>query len=195
MLILASESPRRRELMTLLGLDFTVITSHIVERAPEHDAPDALVRSLALQKAEAVFRMHPNDIVIGADTIVYLDGDILGKPHTPDNAKRFLTRMQGRTHTVYTGVAVLSPDRSDVRHCCTDVTFSPMTEAEIDWYVATGEPLDKAGAYGVQGPGGIFVERIEGNYFNVIGMPLPLLYHMLCDAGVPLAAYANAIPT
>ena len=100
-----------------------------------------------------------------------------------ENAKRYLARMQGRKHTVYTGVAVIADGKPDVRHCCTDVTFSPMTEREIDWYVSTGEPLDKAGAYGVQGPGGIFVERVEGNYFNVIGLPLPMLYKMLIDAG------------
>lgn len=194
MLILASESPRRRELMRLLGLDFTVITSHIVERPPEQAAPDAYVRALALQKAQAVFDLHPNDVVIGADTIVYLDGDILGKPHTPENAKRYLLRMQGRTHTVYTGLAVLAPHRVDVRHCCTEVTFSSMTGDEIDWYVSTGEPLDKAGAYGVQGPGGIFVDHIEGNYFNVIGLPLPLLYKMLTDAGISLSAYASILP-
>ena len=195
MLILASESPRRRELLHMLGLEFTVITSHVIECAPEHAAPDELVRALALQKARAVADTHPNDLVVGADTVVYLDGDILGKPHTPENAKAYLSRMQGRKHTVYTGVAVLSGTYADVRHCCTDVTFAPMSEAEIDWYVSTGEPLDKAGAYGVQGPGGIFVERVEGNYFNVIGMPLPLLYQMLTRAGVPLTAFACAIPT
>ncbi len=183
MLILASESPRRRELLTLMGLDFTVITSNVVEQAPQGATPAAYVEALALQKAQAVAIAYPHDCVIGADTVVYLDGDILGKPHTPENAKRYLSRMQGSTHTVYTGVAVISGGRFDVRHCCTDVTFAPMTEQEINWYVSTGEPLDKAGAYGVQGPGGIFVERVEGNYFNVIGMPLPLLYRMLCDAG------------
>ena len=184
MIILASESPRRRELLTLMGLDFTVITSHVVEQPPHHAAPDEYVKALALQKAQAVANLHPNECVIGADTVVYLDGDILGKPHTPENAKRYLSRMQGRMHTVYTGVAVLCAGKADVRHCCTDVTFCPMSAGEIDRYVATGEPLDKAGAYGVQGPGGVFVERINGNYFNVIGMPLPLLYRMLCDVGV-----------
>lgn len=183
-IILASESPRRKELLTLMGLDFCVITSHVVEQPPRDAAPGDYVEALALQKAQAVSMLHPHDCVIGADTIVYLDGDILGKPHTPENAKRYLGRMQGRTHTVYTGVAVLTSGASDVRHCCTAVTFAPMTAREIDWYVSTGEPLDKAGAYGVQGPGGIFVERIDGNYFNVIGMPLPMLYRMLHDAGV-----------
>ncbi len=183
-IILASESPRRRELLALMGLDFTVVTSNVEETAPEGASAEETVCALALQKAQAVAALHPNDCVIGADTVVELEGDILGKPHTPGNAKRYLLRMQGRRHVVYTGVAVLTGGRADVRCCRTDVTFSPMSEAEIDWYVSTGEPLDKAGAYGVQGPGGVFVERVEGNYFNVMGMPLPLLYRMLKDAGV-----------
>lgn len=183
-IVLASESPRRRELLTLMGLDFSILVSHVEEQPPKHVTPAAYVEALALQKAKAVADTLPNCCVIGADTVVYLDGDILGKPHTPENAKRYLTRMQGRLHTVYTGVAVIAAGNADVRHCRTDVTFAPMTQREIDWYVSTGEPLDKAGAYGVQGPGGMFVEKVEGNYFNVIGMPLPLLYRMLCDAGV-----------
>ncbi len=185
-IILASESPRRRELLTLMGLKFTVLVSNVEEQPPQHVTPAAYVEELALQKARAVADTHPDCCVIAADTIVYLDGDILGKPHTPEIAKQFLTRMQGRTHTVYTGVAVIASGNVDVRHCCTDVTFAPMTQREIQWYVSTGEPLDKAGAYGVQGPGGMFVEKVDGNYFNVIGMPLPLLYKMLTDAGVPV---------
>lgn len=183
-IILASESPRRRELLALMGLDFTVVTSNVEETAPEGASAEETVRALALQKAQAVAALHPDDCVIGADTVVELGGDILGKPHTPENAKRYLLRMQGRRHIVYTGVAVITGGKADVRCCRTDVTFCPMSEAEIDWYVSTGEPLDKAGAYGVQGPGGVFVERVEGNYFNVMGMPLPLLYQMLKNAGV-----------
>ncbi len=183
MIILASSSPRRRELLTLIGLDFIVLPSEADEVQPVGLPPAQYVEALALQKARPVADAHPNDCVIGADTIVWLDGDILGKPHTPEIAARYLARMQGRTHTVYTGVAVLKNGRADVRHCETDVTFRPMTPVEIDAYVATGEPLDKAGAYGVQGPGAVFVERVEGNYFNVIGMPLPTLYDMLVKAG------------
>ncbi len=183
MIILASSSPRRRELLSMIGLQFTIETSGEEEIQPHGLSPADFVKTLALQKAEPVARLHPQDCVIGADTIVYLEGDILGKPHTPERAKTFLTRMQGKSHVVYTGVAVLKNGKSDVRHCETRVTFASMTEREIDDYVATGEPLDKAGAYGVQGPGGIFVERVEGNYFNVIGLPLPLLYKMLVAAG------------
>ena len=183
-IILASQSPRRKDLLSLMGLRFSVVTSNVQETPPAGATPAETVCALARQKAEAVAAMFPKDCVIGADTIVYLDGDILGKPHTPDRAKQFLLRMQGRTHTVYTGVAVIAAGKADVRYATTDVTFAPMSELEIDWYVGTGDPLDKAGAYGVQGPFGVFVERIAGNYFNVIGMPLPLLYRMLLDAGV-----------
>ena len=183
MIILASSSPRRQELMSMIGLNFIIETSGEEEVQPHGLAPAAFVKTLALQKAQPVADRYPNDCVIGADTIVYLEGDILGKPHTPEAAKAYLSRMQGKSHVVFTGVAVLKGGRADVRHCETTVTFAPMTEREIDAYVATGEPLDKAGAYGVQGPGGIFVERVEGNYFNVIGLPLPLLYKMLIYAG------------
>jgi len=183
MIILASSSPRRRELLSMIGLHYVIETSGEEEIQPHGLPPAEFVKTLALQKAQPVADLHPEDCVIGADTIVYLEGDILGKPHTPEVAKAYLTRMQGKQHIVFTGVAVLKNGKSDVRHCETRVTFAPMTQREIEAYVATGEPLDKAGAYGVQGPGGIFVERVEGNYFNVIGLPLPLLYKMLIDAG------------
>ncbi len=183
MIILASSSPRRRELLSMIGLDYVIETSGEEEIQPHGLAPEQFVKTLALQKAQPVAELHPNDCVIGADTIVFLEGDILGKPHTPDVAKAYLARMQGKTHIVYTGLAVVKNGKADVRHCETKVTFVPMSEREIEAYVATGEPLDKAGAYGVQGPGGVFVERVEGNYFNVIGLPLPLLYRMLIDAG------------
>ena len=183
MIILASSSPRRRELLSMIGLNYVIETSGEEEVQPHGLPPAEFVKTLALQKAQPVADLHPGDCVIGADTIVYLEGDILGKPHTPDVAKAYLRRMQGKQHIVFTGVAVLKNGKVDVRHCETTVTFAPMTPREIDAYVATGEPLDKAGAYGVQGPGGIFVERVEGNYFNVIGLPLPMLYNMLIDAG------------
>ena len=183
MIILASSSPRRRELLSMIGLNYVIETSGEEEVQPHGLPPAEFVKTLALQKAQPIADLHPSDCVIGADTIVYLEGDILGKPHTPDVAKAYLSRMQGKQHVVFTGVAVLKNGKVDVRHCETTVTFAPMTPREIDAYVATGEPLDKAGAYGVQGPGGIFVERVEGNYFNVIGLPLPMLYNMLIDAG------------
>ncbi len=183
-IVLASQSPRRRELMTLMGLNYEAVVSEVEETVPENAEPGALVERLALEKAQAVFEQHSDACVIGADTIVYIDGEILGKPLDDADAANILKRLQGRSHTVYTGVAVLAPGRTDVRHDEARVTFAPMTDAEIAWYIVTGEPRDKAGAYGIQGPGGMFVERVEGNYFTVIGMPLPLLYRMLREAGV-----------
>ena len=182
-LILASGSPRRQELLKQMGLRFTVQVCHEPEMMPENTSPEEVVSALALQKARAVQRAHPQDCIIGADTIVYLNGEILGKPGNTEIAHDYLQKLQGNQHRVYTGVAVLTPVCTNVQVCVTEVTFSPMTGAEIDWYVKTGEPMDKAGAYGVQGPGGVFVSQIHGNYFNVMGMPIPLLYEMLDDAG------------
>ena len=183
-IILASESPRRRELLMLMGLPFTVDPSHEEEDPPRHETVAENVMALALQKAHAVLPRHPGACVIGADTVVDLDGLVLGKPHTPENAKAYLTRMRGRTHTVYTGLAVITPRGVRTAYETTLVTFAPLSDAEIDWYVSTGEPLDKAGAYGIQGPACAFVSRIEGDYFNVIGMPVRLLYTLLREEGV-----------
>ena len=183
-MILASGSPRRHELLKQMGLRFTVQVCHEPEIVPEGATPEEAVTALALQKATAIQRDNPDACIIGADTVVCLDGEILGKPEDAEMARAHLRKLQGRQHQVYTGVAVLTPTRQDVRVCVTDVTFSTMTEDEISWYVDTGEPMDKAGAYGVQGPGGMFVSEISGNYFNVMGMPLPLLYEMLRNANV-----------
>ena len=183
-IILASQSPRRREILTLMEIPFEVIESHVKEVPPEGATPEELVKALAEQKARAVFSMHPEDCVIGADTVVDLDGRVLGKPHTPERAKEYLRLLSGRSHIVYTGICLLGPGHRDVRSVRTDVTFRPMSEEEIDWYVNTGDPLDKAGSYGVQGPASLFVDHLEGNYFNIIGMPAPTLYEMLLEAGV-----------
>ena len=182
-LILASESPRRRELLKLIGLEFSCAASRINETGILSQTPEAIVEELALKKALAVREHNPNACIIGADTIVYIDDEIIGKPIDDNDAIYILGKLQGKTHTVYTGIAVLSPKFQSVSHDATRVTFAPMNKTEILWYVSTGEPRDKAGAYGIQGPGGIFIERIEGNYFTVIGLPLPLLYKMLKKAG------------
>lgn len=141
------------------------------------------VMRLAMQKAGFALRLHPDACVIGADTVVDLDGEIIGKPHSAEDAVHTLSRMQGRSHIVYTGLAVLKNGYRDVRCITTKVRFRPMSEKEIRWYVSTGEPLDKAGSYGAQGFGSLFVDSIEGNYFNVIGLPAPVLYEMLLKAG------------
>lgn len=182
-IILASQSPRRRELLTMLGIPYEAIVSDVEEAPPQGATPGELVEALALQKAQAVQKLRPQGCIIGSDTVVYIDGRVIGKPHSKAEAKQTLTTLSGSSHVVFTGIAVLTPDQRILRHSETKVTFCPMTEAEIDWYVSTGEPMDKAGAYGIQGPGGMFVERVEGNYFTVIGMDLPMLYDMLKQAG------------
>lgn len=182
-LILASQSPRRHEIMAYMGLAYTTEVCTEPERMPDGLSIPETVMHLARQKARFALRLHPDDCVIGADTVVDLDGEIIGKPHSPEDAVNTLRRMQGRSHTVYTGLAVLKNGYEDVRCVSTWVRFRPMTETEIRWYVSTGDPLDKAGSYGVQGIGCVFVESVEGNYFNVVGLPAPDLYEMLLKAG------------
>lgn len=183
-LILASKSPRRHELLAQMGLDFEIDICDAPETVPAGAAPAEIVRVLALQKAEAIWKKHPQDCIIGADTLVFLDGMRLGKPKDAAQAKEYLCLLQGRRHLVLTGVALLCPQGKEVRVCETEVQFAPMTDAEIDWYVSTGEPMDKAGAYGVQGPGGIFVTAVNGSYFNVMGLPIHLLYEILQSTGL-----------
>ncbi|MBR6531824.1 MAG: septum formation protein Maf, partial [Clostridia bacterium] len=155
--ILASASPRRKELLTLAGVDFTVRVADVEEIIPENASPDKVVMSLALQKAGAVAKENPDSIVIGSDTVVALDGVILGKPKDDENAVEMLKTLSGRSHTVYTGVAIISGER--VADFCeaTEVVFHKLTEKEIRDYVATGECSDKAGAYGIQGKGCVLV--------------------------------------
>ncbi len=181
-LILASQSPRRREIMHLMGLAYRTEVGTDPEQVPDGLSVPETVMHLAKQKASFALQLHPDACVIGADTIVELDGEILGKPHSPEDAIQTLTHMQGREHTVYTGLAVLKNGYTDVRYVASKVRFRPMSEKEIRWYVSTQEPLDKAGSYGIQGFGCVFVESIEGNYFNVVGLPAPVLYEMLLKA-------------
>ena len=182
-LILASKSPRRHEIMRFMGLPFTDEFCTEPESVEKGLSSAETVMRLARQKAQFALRLHPDACIIGADTIVDLDGEIIGKPHSPEDAVRTLSRMQGRSHTVYTGLAVLKRGYEDIRCITTKVRFRPMSEKEIRWYVSTGDPLDKAGSYGAQGLGSVFVDSIEGNYFNVIGLPAPVLYEMLLKAG------------
>ena len=184
-LILASASPRRRELMACTGVPFQVITTDAEEmKAGE---PEALVMENARRKAQAVWRLHPDSIVLGADTIVYQDGAVLGKPKDQEDARAMLRRLSGAWHTVYTGVCVITPEgQADTRCDASRVHFVSLTDADIDRYIASGEPMDKAGAYAVQGRAGMFVSRIEGSYSNVIGLPMHLVRDMLRSAGFEL---------
>ena len=180
--ILASGSPRRRELLEMLQVkNLEIIPAQGEEKAHPGLSPDALVMELSRCKAAEVAAQYADgdDVVIGADTIVVLDGQVLGKPHDAFDAKRMLSALSGRVHTVYTGVTVIRGE-TVLRHAeRTEVHFRALTEAEIDAYIATGEPMDKAGAYGAQGYASLFVEKLEGDFFNVMGLPLCALGNLL----------------
>ncbi|MBN1209602.1 MAG: septum formation inhibitor Maf [Myxococcaceae bacterium] len=184
-LVLASASPRRRELLSQLGLRFTVSAADLDETPLAGEAADAYVLRLARAKARAVAERHPGAWVLAADTTVVLGAELLGKPSGPAEAQEMLGRLSGRTHAVYTGVALAGrADSATVVR--TGVTFRALSAGEIDWYVGTGEPLDKAGAYAIQGRGGFLVAAVEGSPTNVIGLPLGETLELLTRAGVPL---------
>lgn len=171
-LILASASPRRKELLTLAGFEFDVITSAVDEVIDPCLKPQELVVSLAKQKASAVAATNPGRTVVGADTVVVLGGKILGKPKDEADAVAMLHALSGKTHEVYTGVYLVNGSKSKGFYECTKVRFCTLTDEQIKAYVATGEPMDKAGSYGIQGKGCVLVEGIEGDYFNVVGFPV-----------------------
>ena len=180
-IILASASPRRSELMTLAGFRFDVICADIDEIVPEKALPQEVVMSLALQKAQAVAKDHRKSAVVGSDTVGALDGKILGKPRSEKEAAEMLRSLSGRIHKVFTGVAIVCGDKVTSFFDETEVEFYPLTDQEILDYVATGEPMDKAGAYGIQGRGAVLVKRINGDYFNVMGLPISKVYRELKD--------------
>lgn len=186
--ILASASPRRVEILRTLGLDFAVRASDVDERLIQGESPQQYVMRAATAKAEAVARDARSGIVIAADTEVVIDGLPLGKPEDVEDAARMLRAISGRWHAVMTGVAVVDVEsgRSAVDHEKTLVRFRDLTESEIDAYVATGEPSDKAGAYAIQGRGMLFVTEIAGNYQNVVGLPVPLLERLVRQIGAHL---------
>jgi nucleoside triphosphate pyrophosphatase len=181
-LILASSSPRRQELLRNAGFEFEVRSSSIREEPRPGETPEAFVRRMAAEKAlEVAARSPAATLVLGADTVVVMDREILGKPRNPEEAARMLRQLSGRSHQVLTGVCLVkAPDSIEARgESDTRVWFRPLEDAEIRDYVASGEPLDKAGAYGIQGRASRFVTRIEGCYFNVVGLPVALVDQML----------------
>ncbi|GGJ63861.1 Maf family protein [Deinococcus aquiradiocola] len=186
-LILASGSPRRRELLTHLGVPFRVLVSDIEERSA-HSDPALVARDLAEQKARATAALPGGDapLVLAADTLVALDGALLGKPVDAAQNAAFLRTLSGRTHTVFSGVALLHAGELSSGVTATHVTFRALTESEVAYYAASGEGLDKAGGYGIQGLGTALVERIEGEYSNVVGFPLTLVAALLRSVGVPV---------
>jgi septum formation protein len=191
-LVLASTSPRRISLLRQLGISFEAVDPGDAENSVSND-PITHVKDHALAKAEAVATKYKDKIVIAADTIVVLDGAILEKPRDVEDAKKMLRTLCGRTHTVISAVALIKAGRVDLRTEETRVTMKAFTEEEIEAYVATGEPMDKAGAYAAQGVGAFIIERVDGCFYNVVGLPLSLLYDMLRDAGVEPLKYKAPI--
>ena len=186
-IILASGSPRRRELLEMLGLEFEIRLAKGGEHPPEGAGPEETVLALAGAKAEEIAEHSAeNDVIIAADTIVWLDGKLLGKPHDEADAARMLRALSGREHEVWTGVALISGAGRVSGAEQTFVKFRDLTDGEIAAYIATGEPMDKAGAYGAQGYASLFVEGIRGDFFNVMGLPLCRLGKMLGKLGVKL---------
>lgn len=184
-IILASKSPRRQELLKLLGLEFTVHTADIDEHMDPSLPPEQEVARVSAEKARAVAKdCAEEDIIISADTIVVIDGQILGKPKSEADAIRMLNLLSGRRHEVMTGLTILSGGQSQTRVVRTGIEFRRLTDREIDAYVATGEPMDKAGAYGIQGRASIFVSHLDGDYFCVMGLPVCTLTQMLRERGV-----------
>jgi len=194
MLVLASASPRRQELLCNAGVPFVVQSTNIPEVPQPGEAPRAFAERMAREKALAVFRRRSNDFVLGADTIVVVDGEILGKPRDRADAVRMLRVLSGRTHQVVTGVCLVGPRLrteipqqgigfEDIRSETTLVTVDPLGDDDIHSYVSTGEPTDKAGAYAIQGRASRWISRIEGDYFNVVGLPVSLVYKMLREHG------------
>jgi septum formation protein len=190
-LILASASPRRQDLLRAAGIAFTAQATNIPEIPREGEEPRAFAERLAREKAAAVAQAHPRNAVLGADTIVVVDGVILGKPTDAADAGRMLRMLSGRTHEVITAVCLIAPgprsgagSEPDVRSETTQVTFSELRDDEIAFYIGSGEPMDKAGAYGIQGVASRWIPRIAGDYSNVVGLPVALVYRMLKEHGI-----------
>ena len=178
-LILASASPRRAEILRSVGWEFTIAAADVDETLLCGEAPAKYVERLALAKARAVAANHPGSLVLGADTTVVVGETILGKPEDAADARRMLSLLSGRRHEVLTGIALVregAPTDERVTHQTTEVVFATLSDAEIDWYVATGESMDKAGAYAIQGFGAVFIEEILGDYWNVVGLPIRRVY-------------------
>jgi septum formation protein len=195
--VLASSSPRRQELLHNAGIAFTAQPADVDEAPHDGEVPRACAERLAREKAAVIFGRRPHDFVLGADTVVVVGGEILGKPQDEADARRMLCLLSGRTHHVITGVCLIGPQIQselktekdlcssfeDTRSATTAVTMLQLSEDEIGHYVATGEPMDKAGAYAIQGLASRWIPRIEGDYFNVVGLPVALVYGMLREHG------------
>jgi septum formation protein len=184
-LILASASPRRAEILRNIGWPFEAMAANIDESRYAHEDAPTYVKRVARAKAEDVRLRLPGATIVAADTVVVVDGEILGKPRDHEDARRMLRLLQGRRHDVLTGVTVFNGrgDQPRIAHESTEVSFAEMNEDEIGWYIATGEPMDKAGAYAIQGLGARFIKVIKGDYSNVVGLPVRVLYELIMSEG------------
>jgi len=178
-LILASQSPRRAEILTSVGWPFEAIPADIDESRFESEDALGYVLRLAQTKAETVAARVTSGRVLGADTVVVVDQEILGQPRDDDDARRMLSLLSGKWHEVVTGVALFSESQTSLAHQTTRVRFAALTNEEIEWYVSTGEPKGKAGAYAIQGQGALFIQEIHGDYYNVVGLPVRLVYELV----------------
>ena len=185
MLVLASASPRRQELLRNAGISFTVQPADIDETPRQGESAKECAERLAQEKALAIFQTHPRDCVLGADTVVVMDDTILGKPLDSGDAARMLRLLSGRTHKVITGVCIAGPEGREAKtaSATTLVTMNELSDKEIQDYISTSEPRDKAGAYAIQGLASRWIPRIEGDYSNVVGLPVPLVFRMLQERG------------
>lgn len=180
-LILASQSPRRKDILSMIGLPFDIHPADVDEESYNHLSPIQMVETLSLLKANTVAKKHNEAIVIGSDTVISLDQEVFGKPHTETKAKEMLRKLSGKTHQVLTGVSIVqhSTTLEHTFYQVTEVSVSELTDAEIKWYVTNYKPLDKAGSYGIQDGFGKFINYIEGCYFNIVGLPLSKVYQEL----------------
>jgi len=183
-LILASKSPRRHELLKIITTDFKVIVPDVNEELYDITDPENKAETLAKQKAEYIQYLYPENNIIAADTIVCCDNIIFGKPKSADDARFMLERLSGTTHEVYTGVCFLTDKNTYSFTEKTEVTFLGLTKRQIEWYISTNEPMDKAGAYAIQGKGALLVDRISGDYYNVVGLPVARLNQLLLKEGI-----------
>lgn len=183
-LVLASASPRRKELLSSAGFDYEVHPAEIDEKVPDGTKSEHVAEILARQKATAVLEKYPGTVVLGSDTVVVLGGKILGKPHSKADAREMLRALSGKEHAVYTGVCVCSSEKTLSFTSCAKVKFYDLSDSVIDAYISTGEPMDKAGAYGAQGIGSMLVEKIDGDFFTVMGLPIAQSARALAQFGV-----------
>lgn len=178
-LILASGSPRRKELLALLNIPFEVVVSNFDERIDQDKKLEDEIKRLSFGKAKSVFEINEDAVVIGADTIVTIDNKVLGKPKDQEDAKRMLTLLSNNVHTVITGVTIMSKDKTETFASSSKVYFDQLTDNEIKEYILTKEPMDKAGAYAIQGIGSKFIKKIEGDYYSIVGLPINQIYQKL----------------